>query len=695
MINKRIENKTEILPRQKIVGLFKKSRNFGFVIPDDRKIGMDIFISKSSWGKAKTNQKVVVEITRSPDRGKKAEGKIVEILGKIDEAGVDMLSIIKQFNLPYIFPDKVLKEAKEVSKEKIEISFENFKTNKSCEDSNISKNPIINKKNTNSEFSPKNNSNKNEEINYDENKISQGLFENYPIGIDPKGIKRCDLRDEEIFTIDGEDAKDLDDAVNVKISDDGNYILGVHIADVSNYVREGSELNREAITRGTSVYMLDRVIPMLPVELSNGCCSLNQHEDRYAISVIMKIKKKGEVIDSDIQKSIIRVTKRMSYHEVQAILDRNLYSKNICKNYAEVESNQEFNISKTENNEETQKNQYAEKVLKEDKDFFEHFDRMQGLAKILKQRRLKNGYLSLDIPETEIILSKNGEPIEIKPYKTSFANEIVEQFMLTANETVAEKFYWLNAPFIYRVHEKPDEEKITELNKSLWGFGYKIKGKKDDVKPKAFSDILEDVKGKDEEKVVSNLILRTLKIAKYEAENKGHFGIASKYYCHFTSPIRRYPDLFIHRVISKYLECDYNVAETFKEKFNTQAIKYSETSSETEQIATKAERESEKVKMCEYMEKHIGEEFDGIVSSITSFGMFVELPSTIEGLVHFVDMGNEYFIYNENTKTLVGENTKKTFKMGDKVKVKVIYASKMEKVIDFRIVERGANEKIN
>lgn len=262
--------------------------------------------------------------------------------------------------------------------------------------------------------------------------------------------------------------------------------------------------------------------------------------------------------------------------------------------------------------------------------------------------------------------------------------------MLTANETVAEKFYWLNAPFIYRVHEKPDEDKITELNKSLWSFGYKIKGKKDDVKPKAFSDILEDVKGKDEEKVVSNLILRTLKIAKYEAENKGHFGIASKYYCHFTSPIRRYPDLFIHRVISKYLECDYNVAETFKEKFNTQAIKYAESSSESEQTATKAERESEKAKMCEYMEKRIGEEFDGIVSSITSFGMFVELPSTIEGLVKFADMGNEYFIYNENTKTLIGENTNKTYKMGDKVRIKVIYASKMEKVIDFKIIN---NEK--
>lgn len=606
-------NKKEIVLKQKIVGLFKKSNNFGFVIPDDRKIGMDIFISKSKCGKAKNNQKVVAEVIKCPERGRKAEGKIIEILGKVDEAGVDMLSIIKQFNLPNEFPKKVLDEAKEVSKEKIEIRF-------GLENEEVSK------------------------------KNNCSLFENYKIGVDPKGIKRYDLRDEEIFTVDGEDAKDLDDAVNVKKCDDGNFILGVHIADVSNYVREGSDLNREAITRGTSVYMLDRVIPMLPVELSNGCCSLNQHEDRYAISVIMKINNKGEVIDSDINKTIIRVTKRMNYHEVQAIIDR----KN-CKN---------------------------------DEMYFEHFDRMNELAKILKKRRMNNGYLSLDIPETEIILSKKGESIEIKPYETSFSNEIIEQFMLTANETVAEKFYWLNAPFIYRVHEKPDEEKITDLNKSLYNFGYRIKGKKDDAKPKAFSDILEDVKGKNEEKVVSNLILRTLKIAKYEAENKGHFGIASKYYCHFTSPIRRYPDLFIHRVISKYLECNYNVGETFKEKFNTQAIKYSITSSETEQVATKAERESEKVKMCEYMEKHIGEEYDGIVSSITNFGMFIELPSTIEGLVHFADMGNEYFIYNESNKTLIGEKTGRVFKMGDKVRVKAIYASKMEKVIDFKLIDK-------
>ena len=679
--NQEMSNKKEIVLKQKIVGLFKKSNNFGFVIPDDRKIGMDIFISKSKWGKAKNNQKVVAEVIKCPERGRKAEGKIIEILGKIDESGVDMLSIIKQFNLPNEFPKKVLDEAKEVSKEKIEIKFdleneEMLKNENGLPDDTI---PHSNSDLANDTIPHSNNG-----LAYDKSNNCK-IFENYKIGVDQKGIKRYDLRDEEIFTVDGEDAKDLDDAVNVKKCDDGNFLLGVHIADVSNYVREGSDLNREAITRGTSVYMLDRVIPMLPVELSNGCCSLNQHEDRYAISVIMKINNKGEVIDSDINKTIIRVTKRMNYHEVQAIIDR--------KNCNDVQESINRNVSNDEKNMAGAKdfNTKQSILIKNDEMYFEHFDRMNELAKILKKRRMNNGYLSLDIPETEIILSKKGEPIEIRPYETSFSNEIIEQFMLTANETVAEKFYWLNAPFIYRVHEKPDEEKVTDLNKSLYNFGYRIKGKKDDVKPKAFSDILEDVKGKDEEKVVSNLILRTLKIAKYEAENKGHFGIASKYYCHFTSPIRRYPDLFIHRVISKYLECNYNVGETFKEKFNTQAIKYSITSSETEQVATKAERESEKVKMCEYMEKHIGEEYDGIVSSITNFGMFVELPSTIEGLVHFADMGNEYFIYNESNKTLIGEKTGRVFKMGDKVRVKAIYASKMEKVIDFKLIDRDKN----
>lgn len=589
---------------KRIVGTFQKSKNFGFVVPDNTKIKNDIFISKSKWGKAKNNQKVVVEITKYPEKNKKAEGKIVEILGKIDEAGVDMLSIIKDFKLPYEFPKKVLKEAKSVCEEKIN---------------------------------------------------SNG---------------RKDFRDQEIFTIDGEDAKDLDDAVCVYKNDDGTYTLGVHIADVSHYVKEGSNLDAEAIIRGTSVYMLDRVIPMLPKEISNGVCSLNQRQDKYALSVIMKVDKNGKVIDSDICKSVINVTKRMTYHDVKIIIERN---ENIEEN----------------NDLEKMEKRIKAKVIKENEPYLEHFDRMEELAQILKQRRKKEGYLSLDIPESAIKLDDDGVPIEIKAYEQSFANEIIEQFMLTANETVAERFFWLNAPFIYRVHETPDEEKVKELNKFLFGFGYKIKGKKDEIKPKAFSQIIDDVKGKDEERVVANLILRTLKIAKYEAENKGHFGIASKYYCHFTSPIRRYPDLFIHRVISKYIDNNYNVSETMKEKFRVQSIKYAQRASDCEQNATKAERESEAMKMAEYMEQKIGEEYEGIVSSITNFGMFVELENTVEGLVRFENMKDDYYIYDEIRKTLIGKDSKKTYKLGDKVKIRVIYADKSTRKIDFELVEAG------
>ena len=300
---------------------------------------------------------------------------------------------------------------------------------------------------------------------------------------------------------------------------------------------------------------------------------------------------------------------------------------------------------------------------------------------------MQNGYLSLDIPETQITLDKNGKPIDVRPYETTFANEIIEQFMLTANETIAETFYWLNAPFIYRVHEKPDEEKIVDLNKSLFNFGYRIKGKKDDIKPKAFSDVLEKLKGTEYEKVISTLILRTLKVARYESENKGHFGIASKYYCHFTSPIRRYPDLFIHRVISEYLNNNYNLPEERLEELQEKATKYADSSSNAEKIATKAEREAEDIKKAEYMENKVGEEYDGIVSSITSFGMFVELENTVEGLIKFQDMGgNEYFIYDEVRKMLIGEKTGRMFKIGDKVRIKVIKASKQLKIIDFALV---------
>ena len=576
------------LEKNTVVGTYQKSRNFGFVIPDDKKLGSDIYISKKDAMKAKNNQKVVVEITKLPKKDKSAEGKIIEIIGYIDQAGVDMMSLIKEYDLPYEFPEPVSKEAKKIAQE-----------------------------------------------------------------VDEDDIKnRRDLREEEIFTIDGEDAKDLDDAVNVKKLDNGNYILGVHIADVSHYVKEGSFLDKEAIIRGTSVYMLDRVIPMLPVELSNGICSLNAGKDRFAISCIMEINAKGQVISSDIFKSVINVTERMSYTNVQKILDNS--DREVTKRYSK---------------------------------YIEHFRLMEELAHILKNRRAKDGSLDLDIPESKVVLDERGIAVDIKKYEITFANEIIEQFMLTANETVAEKFYWLEAPFIYRVHEAPDMEKVTELNKFLFNLGYRVKCNKEEVHPTAFADVLEKIKGKPEERVISNLILRTLKVARYESENKGHFGIASKYYCHFTSPIRRYPDLFIHRIISKYLKQGYNLSEEEIEKYSAQATKYAETSSEREKIAQKVERESVDIKMAEYMENHIGEEYPGIISSITSFGVFVELENTVEGMIRFDKLGDEYFIYDEDRKTLMGEKTKTMYHIGDKINIRVIAADKQTRRIDFEKVE--------
>lgn len=573
--------------RNEIVGTFTKRKNFGFVVPDDREFNTDIFISKKGFNKAKNNQKVVVKITKFPQGNKSAEGEITEIIGGINEAGVDMLSLIKEYNLPYEFPDDVILEAKKV-----------------------------------------------------ENKITKKDLQN-----------RLDLRGKNIFTVDGEDAKDLDDAIYVTKLENENYELGVSIADVSHYVAENSKLDQEAIIRGTSIYMLDRVIPMLPKELSNGICSLNVNEDRLCLSVISEITPDGEIVSSDIRKAVINVKERMSYADVQKILD----GKN-------------------------------KKVLKRYEKYIEDFKLMEELAKILKQKREGAGSLDLDIPESKVILDKNGFAIDIEKYKIYFANEIIEQFMLTANEIVAEKFYWLEAPFIYRVHEEPDTEKVNALNKFLFNFGYKIKSNKEKVYPKAFAEVLEKVKGREEEMVVSNLILRTLKVARYESENKGHFGIASKYYCHFTSPIRRYPDLFIHRIISKYIDNSYILNEKNLEKYKEQATKYSQTSSEREKIAQKVEREAIAIKKAEYMQNKIGKEYEGIVSGITAFGMFVELENTVEGLIKFEDLGNEYFIYNDENKTLIGENSKKIYKIGDKIKIKVIYANKQLRRINFKAI---------
>lgn len=486
--------------------------------------------------------------------------------------------------------------------------------------------------------------------------------------ISEKDIKnRIDLRNEEIFTIDGEDAKDLDDAVNVNKNEDGTYTLGVHIADVSYYVKSGSKIDKEAIKRGTSVYMMDKVIPMIPEELSNGICSLNEGQDRFAISVIMKVDKNGKVIDSDIFKSVIKTTKRMNYHDVNNLF---IYEDKLM----------------TDDNKKD-----VEKSYKKYKKYIEHFLTMRELKNVLKQRRDKAGSLNLDIPESKIILNKKGIAIDVKKYEYLESNEVIEQFMLTANETVAETFYYLQTPFIYRVHEKPDMEKVEELNKFLFGLGYKIKGiKKDDedsIHSKTFAQVLEQIKGKPEERVVSTLLLRTLKQARYESENKGHFGIASRCYCHFTSPIRRYPDLFIHRVISSYLKHNYSINEELRKKYSVEAVKYAESSSDRERVAQKAERDAEKMKKAEFMQSQIGKQYDGIVSSITSFGMFVELENTVEGLVRFEDLGNEYFVYDEERKNLRGEQTNKIYNIGDRVKIEVKSADKVTRRIDFKLVK--------
>lgn len=589
---KKAEGKiVRILKHEKdtVVGIFQNNKNFGFVVPDDKNLGTDIFISKKNFGKAKNNHKVLVQITKYPEKGKKAEGKIIEVLGNVNETGVDMLSLIKEHKLPSIFPEQVVEEAKKCG-----------------------------------------------------NRIEEQDIKN-----------RIDLRNEVIFTIDGAEAKDLDDAIGIKKLENGNYKLSVHIADVSYYVKPNSLLDKEALIRGTSIYMLGRVIPMLPRELSNGICSLNAGEDRFTLSCTMEIDKNGNVKSSEIYKAVINVTERMTYTDVQKILDN-----------SEVE------------------------IVKKYEKYIDEFKLMEELALILKQKRLEKGYLNLDIPESKIELDSEGRAINISKYETTFANEIIEQFMLIANETVAEKFFWLDAPFIYRVHETPDYEKVQELNKFLFNFGLKIKANKDNIYPKEFAKILEEIKGKDEEKVVSHLLLRTLKVARYEDINKGHFGIASKYYCHFTSPIRRYPDLFIHRIICKYLEENYDVNEKFIEEYKKQAEERAKQSSEREKIATKVERESEDIKKAEYMENRIGEKYEGMISSVTSFGVFVELDNTVEGLIRFEDLGNEYFIYDEDRKRLIGERSNIVYKIGDKVKIRVKDASKLLRTVDFEIIEK-------
>ena len=569
-----LERKTKF-----IVGTYTKSKNFGFVIPDDKRLMEDIYIPKKLGFKAKTNDKVVVEIIKYPLNNKSPEGKVIEILGNKDSSEVDLLTVLKMFDYKCDFPKEVHREAKFIPQ-------------------------VVNS------------------------------FDG-----------RVDLRDREIFTIDGDDTKDIDDAVSLCMKD-GNYFLGVHIADVSSYVKEGSHLDKEAARRGTSVYLIDTVIPMLPKELSNGICSLNPNVDRYALTVDMQIDKNGNVLNTKIYKSVIRSRIQMTYNNVYNVLENNI----IAPGY---------------------------------EPFVNTLKLMKELAEIFISKREKDGAIDFNLPEAKIILDDEKKVKEIRKREITIANKIIEQFMIVTNERVAETFLKKEIPFIYRVHEKPDEDKIQRLNVFLNNINYTTKTL-EEVNSRYLKDVIDYYRGKPEEKVVLNMLLRTMKLARYSNENIGHFGLMLKYYCHFTSPIRRYPDLFIHRVISEFLNGGLDVKK--KAKFLKLSAKYSDMSSENERTAEEAERTLEEIKKAEYMSQFIGDEFEGVVSSLTPFGVFVELDNTVEGLVHVENMKDDYYIFDEENVQFIGEHKHKVYKIGDVVKVRVIATDKILRRVDFEMV---------
>lgn len=575
-----------------IVCTYEKSKTFGFAVPDNPKFGSDIFIPQERSKGAVSGHKVVVEITDYGKEGKKPEGKVVEILGHINDPGTDILSIVRAYNLSVEFSERILKQVENVS-----------------------------------------------------NEVSTA---------DMAG--RMDLRDWQTVTIDGEDAKDLDDAIT--LTREGEYYqLGVHIADVTNYVQEHSALDVEALKRGTSVYLVDRVIPMLPHKLSNGICSLNAGENRLALSCIMTIDKKGNVIDHNIAETVIKVDRRMSYTSVKKIL---------------------------EDQDEAEIREYEELVPM--------FERMEELAAILRKKRMSRGSIDFDFPETKIILDKQGRPVEIKPYERNVATKIIEDFMLIANETVAQDYFWQELPFVYRTHENPDTEKIRKLSTFINNFGYTMKIGQDEIHPKELQKLLTKIDGTPEEALISRLTLRSMKQAKYATVSTGHFGLATPYYCHFTSPIRRYPDLQIHRIIKDNLRGRMNAKRiAHYEKILPEVAKHS---SETERVADEAERETEKLKKVEYMSGHIGEIFTGVISGVTEYGFYVELPNTIEGMVHVTTLTDDYFHYSVDTYELVGEVTNIHYKLGQKVSVMVMETDKIMRTIDFRLVQVEKDENM-
>lgn len=566
-----------------IVCTYEKSRTFGFAVPDNPKFGKDIFVPQERSKGAVSGHKVVVEITDFGAHGKKPEGKVVEILGHVNDPGTDILSIARAYDLPVEFSEKIMNQVERVA-----------------------------------------------------NEVSEA---------DMAG--RMDLRDWQTVTIDGEDAKDLDDAITLTKEGD-LYKLGVHIADVTNYVQEHSALDVEALKRGTSVYLVDRVIPMLPHKLSNGICSLNAGENRLALSCIMTIDGKGNVVDHVIAETVIRVDRRMSYTSVKKILEE--------KDPAETE---EF------------------------KELVPMFLLMQELAAILRKKRMSRGSIDFDFPETKIILNEQGKPVDIKPYDRNVATKIIEDFMLIANETVAQDYFWQEIPFVYRTHDNPDTEKIRKLGMFINNFGYTIKVGQDEIHPKELQKLLQKIDGTPEEPLISRLTLRSMKQAKYATMSTGHFGLATSYYCHFTSPIRRYPDLQIHRIIKDNLRGRMNEKKIeHYEKILPEVAKHS---SEMERRADEAERETEKLKKVEYMESRIGEVYEGVISGVTEWGFYVELPNTIEGLVHVTTLTDDYFYYNESTYELIGEATGKRYKLGQKIEVIVTGTDKIMRTIDFRV----------
>ena len=575
---------------KELVGTFDPGKGFGFVIPDNLKFNQDIFVPKALTKGAVKGHKVVVQITHYGDKNRKPEGRITEILGHINDPATDILSIVKAYELPVEFSDMELRQAERI-----------------------------------------------------------------PDTVDSKDMAgRKDLRGLQTVTIDGEDAKDLDDAITLTKNENG-FELGVHIADVSHYVTERSPLDEEALERGTSVYLVDRVIPMLPHKLSNGICSLNQGVDRLALSCIMQIDNTGRVISHEIAETVIQVDKRMSYTNVNKILE-----------------------------------EQDSVLMAEYEEFLPMFFVMKELADILRERRDKRGSIDFDFPESKIELDEKGFPIEIKPYERLSANKIIEDFMLIANETVAEDYFWQEIPFVYRTHETPDTDKIKKLSVLISNFGYFFKANPETIHPKEFQKLLESISGSPEEAMISRLTLRSMKQARYGTVCTGHFGLSTQYYCHFTSPIRRYPDLQIHRIIKENLHGGFN--EKRMKHYEKLLPKVTEACSKLERRAEEAEREVEKLKKVQYMSKRIGECFEGVISGVNAWGMFVELPNTIEGLVHVTNMIDDYYYYDEEKYAMIGNDFGKVYTLGQKVTVQVVATDRLLKTIDFVLVEEDEDE---